>query len=259
MLPAAPALRQDAGVRRLLPEPAGDLTDDGLLAAYAPAEGVRRHVRANVVASADGAGSLDGRSAGLSSRADRRVFHLLRDLADVILVGAGTVRAEDYSYPAYGEDRRGRRRALGGAELPTFAVVSGKLDLDPTSRLLAGAPGRTLLLTSAAAPPYRRAALEPVAEIVVTGDDHVDLAAALDALEDRGLRRVLCEGGPTLLGGLAATGLLDELCLTVAPLLAGPGAGRVAAGPAHPPRPLRLGHLLTEDGELFLRYPVAKA
>lgn len=246
-------------MRRLLPEPAGDLTDDGLLAAYAPPEEVRRHVRANFVASADGAGALDGRSGGLSSPADRRVFHLLRDLADVILVGAGTARAEGYSHPAYGEDRRARRRALGLAELPTIAVVSGKLDLEPTSRLFAGGPVRTLMITSAAAPPDRRAALEQVAETVVAGDDHVDLRAALDALEDRGLRRVLCEGGPTLLGALVATGLLDELCLTVAPLLAGPGAARIITGPAHEPRPLRLGHVLTEDGALFLRYPVAKA
>lgn len=247
-------------MRRLLPEPAEDLTDDGLLAAYATAEAGRRHVRVNFVASADGGSSLDGVSGGLSSPADKRVFQVLRDLVDVILVGAGTVRAEGYSYPTYGPERRVRRRALGVTELPTFAVVSGKLDLDPTSRLFAGAPVRTLVITSAAAAAGERAAaLEPVAEIVAAGDDHVDLAVALQALEDRGLRRVLCEGGPTLLGALVAADLLDELCLTVAPLLAGPGAGRITAGPAHQPRPLRVGHLLTEDGALFLRYPRAKA
>ncbi len=243
-------------MRRLLPEPAGDLTADDLLAAYAPPEGWPRHVRVNFVASADGASSVDGLSGGLSSPADKRVFHLLRDLADVILVGAGTARAEGYSYPPYGADRRARRRALGLAELPTFAVVSGRLDLDQTSRLFAGAPVRTLVLTSAAAPPEKRAALEPVAELVVAGDRHVDLAAGLDALADRGLRRILCEGGPTVLGGLVAAGLLDELCLTVAPLLAGPGPGRITAGAGHGPRPLRLGHVLTEDGALFLRYPL---
>ena len=245
-------------MRQLLPTPAGELTDDDLLAAYAVPDGPVPHVRANFVASADGAGSLDGRSGGLSSPADKRVFGLLRDLADVVLVGAGTVRAEGYGYPAYGEQRRARRRALGLAELPTFAVVSSKLDLDPSSRLLAGTPVRTLVITPASAPTDRRAALEPVAEIVPAGEDSVDLAAALASVAGRGLRRILCEGGPVLLGSLTATGLLDELCLTVAPLLAGSGAGRITAGPRHRPLPLRLGHALTEDGALFLRYAVER-
>jgi len=246
-------------VRRLLPEPAEDLTDDGLLAAYAPPEGVRRHVRANFVASVDGAAWLHGVSGGLSSPGDKRVFGVLRDLADVILVGAGTVRAEGYGYPAYSPERSARRRQLGLAELPTFAVVSGKLDLDPTSSLFAGAPVRTIVITSAAAPPDLRATLEPEADIVVAGHDHVDLATALDVLEQRGLRRVLCEGGPSLFGSMAAAGRLDELCLTVSPLLAGSGAGRITAGPGHDPLPLSLGHVLTEDGALFLRHVVDRA
>jgi riboflavin biosynthesis pyrimidine reductase len=246
-------------VRRLLPDPADELTDDDLLAAYAPPAGTARHVRANFVQSADGAGSLDGLSGGLSSAADKRVFGLLRDLADVILVGAGTVRAEGYGYPAYDEHRRARRRRLGLAELPTFAVVSRSLDLDPTSSLFTAAPVRTLVITAGAAPADRRAALEPVADVVVAGDEQVDLAAALDELAGRGLRRVLCEGGPTLLGTLAAAGLLDELCLTVAPLLAGPGAGRITAGPGHPALPMRVGQLLTEGGALFCRYLVGEA
>ena len=244
-------------MRRLLPEPAGDLTADDLLAAYAPPEGWPRHVRVNFVASADGAGSVDGLSGGLSSPADKRVFHLLRDLADVILVGAGTARAEGYRYPPYGADRRARRRALGLAELPTFAVVSGRSGPRPRPRDSSPAPRSGPWCSPPRPPrPDRRAALEPVAELVVAGDRHVDLAAGLDALADRGLRRILCEGGPTLLGGLVAAGLLDELCLTVAPLLAGPGPGRITAGAGHGPRPLRLGHVLTEDGALFLRYPL---
>jgi len=77
------------------------------------------------------------------------------------------------------------------------------------------------------------------------------------ALRDRGLGQVLCEGGPHLLGQLAAEGLLDELCLTVTPLLAGPGPTRVVAGAPFPPRPMTLAHVLTEDGELFCRYVTA--
>ncbi|MFL6128306.1 MAG: dihydrofolate reductase family protein [Mycobacteriales bacterium] len=243
-------------MHQLLPTPSGELTDDDLVAAYEVAAGTGPHVRVNFVASADGAAWLDGRSGGLSSPADKRVFALLRDLADVMLVGAGTIRTEGYSYPDFGADRRARRRALGLAELPTFAVVSGSLDLDPRSRLFAGAPVRTVVLTSAAAPAGRRAALEPVADVVAAGADRVDLAAAVDALAARGLRRVLCEGGPALLGGLVAAGRLDELCLTVSPLLAGPGAGRIVVGAGHPPVRLGILRLLAEDGSLFTRYAV---
>ena len=243
-------------MRQLLPTPSGELTDDDLLAAYAVPAGPGPHVRVNFVASADGAAWLDGRSGGLSSPADKRVFALLRDLADVVLVGAGTVRTEGYSYPGFSDERRARRRALGLAELPTFAVVSGSLDLDPTSRLFTGAPVRTVVLTSAQAPPYRRAALDPVADVIAAGEERVDLALGVDALVARGLTRILSEGGPVLLGGLVAAGALDELCLTVAPLLAGPGAGRIVAGPARLPVGLRVLRLLSEDGSLFTRYAV---
>ena len=246
----------DAGVRQLLPTPTGELTDDDLLAAYAVPDGPAPHVRVNFVASADGAAWLDGRSGGLSTAPDKRVFALLRDLADVVLVGAGTIRTEGSSYPDFSARRRDRRRAGGLAELPTFAVVSGALDLDPSSRLFVGAPVRTIVITSAAAPPDRRAALAPVAEIVTAGEEHVDLAAAVDALAERGLRRVLSEGGPALLGGLVAAGRLDELCLTVTPLLAGPGPGRIVAGPGFGAAGLTLRHLLSEDGSLFTRYAV---
>jgi riboflavin biosynthesis pyrimidine reductase len=241
-------------VHQLLPTPSGELTDDDLLAAYEVPPGPDRHVRVNFVASADGAAWLDGRSGGLSSPPDKRVFALLRDLTDVVLVGAGTIRVEGYSYPDFGPERRDRRRALGLAELPTFAVVSGTLDLDPSSRLFVGAPVRTLVLTSAAAAADKRAALEPVADLVTAGEDRVDLAAAVDALAARGLRRILSEGGPTLFGGLVAAGRLDELCLTVSPLLAGPAPGRIAAGAGHPPVTLRLLRLLAEDDSLFTRY-----
>ena len=246
-------------MHQLLPTPTGQLTDDDLLAAYEVPTGPDRHLRVNFVASADGAAWLDGRSGGLSSPADKRLFALLRDLADVVLVGAGTIRTEGYSYPELGPERRTRRRALGLAELPTFAVVSGRLALDPGSGLFVGAPVRTLVITAASAPADRRAALEPVAEIVTAGDDRVELDAAVEALVDRGLRRILSEGGPTLLGGLVAAGQLDELCLTVAPLLAGPGAGRIVAAAGRPPAGLGILRLLAEDDSLFIRYAVDRS
>jgi len=250
-----------APVRRLLPAgdgPPADLDDDALAEAYAVPAGRPWHLRMNFVTSVDGGVTVDERSAGLSNPADKRVFALLRDLADVVLVGAGTARTEGYRAERYGPDRRRRRVRLGRAELPVIAIVSGSLDLDPTSRLFTGAEptARTVVLTCRAAPEDRKAALAEVADVLVAGDDRVDLTAAVAGLAERGLTRVLCEGGPTLFGALLAAGLVDELCLTVSALLTGPGTGRIVAGPvlAGAPYPVALVHLLEENGALLLRY-----
>ncbi|HEY6745463.1 MAG TPA: pyrimidine reductase family protein [Mycobacteriales bacterium] len=240
-------------MRQLLPYPAGNLSDDDLLAAYAtPRE---EYLRVNFVVSADGAVSLSGRSGGLSGPADKRVFQLLRDLADVVLVAAGTIRVEGYGYPDFGPDRRARRVRAGLAELPTFAIVSRSLELDLSSSLFTDPPVRTVILTDDTAPADRRQGLERYAEVVVTTDG---LAGHVRALRERGYARILCEGGPSLFAGLTAAGLLDELCLTTSPLLAGPGPGRIVAGPDHPPVPLTLTTLLEEDGALFHRYAVGR-
>ena len=146
------------------------LSDDELLAAYAwdfPAGRADGPLaRFNFVASVDGAAALDGRSGGLGDGADSRVFGLLRQTADVILVGAGTVRAEGYSGDLLAQEGQLRRTALGMPAHPGLAIVSGSLDLDPDSALFRDAPVRPLLLTSAAAPAERRAALERVADVV---------------------------------------------------------------------------------------------
>ncbi|MCK9928222.1 pyrimidine reductase family protein [Frankia sp. Mgl5] len=238
------------------PDDADHDVDVDLDLAYAlpePTPGVP-HVRSNFVASADGAIELDGRSADLGGPADLRVFRTLRWLSDVVLVGAGTARTEDYGPVLVPAERRERRAAAGLAPVPPIAVVSGRLELDPDARLFTAAV-RPLLLTCDAAPPQRRRALEPVAEIVVCGDETVEPRAALDALAARGLLRVLTEGGPRLHAQFAQAGLLDELCLTLAPLLAGPGRLGLMQGPTWPaPVGLRLGQVLEEDGALFLRY-----
>src|SRR5215207_7398041 len=109
-------------------------------------------LRVNFVSSADGAVTLEEKSAGLSGPADKRVFGLLRDLADVVLVAAGTIRGEGYGYPAFSARRRDRRRALGRAELPTFAILSRSLELDLSSSLFTDAPVRTVVLTTPDAP-----------------------------------------------------------------------------------------------------------
>jgi len=226
-------------MRELFPQSAADVD---LAEAYAAPAG--RHLRVNFAASADGAVTVDGRSRGLSSDADRAVFHLLRDMCDVVLVGAGTARTENY-----GGARQGPRGT------PPIAVVSRSLRFDPASRLFTDTAVQPIVLTCAAAPDDRRLALAGIADVVVAGDDDVDLAAALDELADRGLVHVLCEGGPHLFGALLAAGLVDELCLTIAPLLAGGTAGRIVDGlSAQLVTPMVLGQVLVEDGHLFLRY-----
>jgi riboflavin biosynthesis pyrimidine reductase len=196
-------------------------------------------LRANMVATVDGAASGgDGLSGSVSGAADKRVFAALRRLSDVVLVGAGTARAEGYR----------------PAKLP-IAVVSGGLDLDLTAPLYAAAEHRTIVITSRSAPAERLEQVRAVADVLVCGEDRVDVAQAVTALHERGLRNVLCEGGPTLLRQLAGAGVLDELCLTISPFLVGGGAGRILGGdPISAPLTVSLTQLLEDDGWLFARY-----
>jgi 5-amino-6-(5-phosphoribosylamino)uracil reductase len=241
-------------VRPLLPSPppstparGGDLDPDALAAHYAYPDGLTTPwVRVNFVSSADGAVTVDGRSGGLGDDADRAVFGLLRELADVVLVGAGTVRAEDY--------RGARRPTRGRTAPPPVAVVTGSADLDPGARLFTDTRVPPLVLTTADAPADRRQRLAAAGADVVT---LADLAppTLLAELGRRGLRRVLCEGGPALHGALIAADAVDELCLTVAPLLVGGPAGRIATGPeGTTARRMALVGALHEEGSLLLRY-----
>jgi 5-amino-6-(5-phosphoribosylamino)uracil reductase len=217
--------------------------DDATLAAqYAYPDALAEPwVRVSFVTSADGAVAVEGRSAGLGSRADRKIFGLLRRLADVILVGAGTVRAEDY---------RGAR----GRDPAPIAVISGSANIDPGSRLFTDTAVAPIVLTLESAPPHRRERLAAAgADVSVL----TSLAprSVLAELARRGLHRVLCEGGPTVLGDLVADDAVDELCLTISPLLAGGSAGRIARSVVDAPgRPLELVSALHEDGVLLLRY-----
>ena len=235
---------------------ASDLRDTDLAGLYEYPPGP--WLRANMVSSVDGAAHLGGVTSGLSSKADRHLFALLRTLADVIVVGAATVRAERYApvrrHELWPDLRPGR------TPTPPIAVITARLDLDPSSRLIAAAPpsARTIVITTAQAPADRRAALDGLAEVIVAGQETVDLKAAVAALAERGHRRMLAEGGPRLLAQIAAAGLLDELCLTIGPLLAGPGADRIVAGAPLPGTAGRsrstLAHVLEDNGYLFCRY-----
>lgn len=243
---------------RLWPDP-HPLDDAALAAAYEVGDRSRTHLRMNFVASVDGAVEIGGFSAGLfscglSRAADLAVFGLLRMLCDALLVGAGTLRHEGYTPVRLDGSRRAWRLAHGLPEYPTLVVVSSALDLTASNPALAEAPVRPIVLTHDAAPADRRAALEPVADVLAVGRDRVDLAAGVGRLAERGLRQVLCEGGPHLFGALAAADLVDEVCLTISPLLAGPGPDRIIAGPAGSPRRLALRHILAGQDLLLLRY-----
>jgi riboflavin biosynthesis pyrimidine reductase len=203
-------------------------------------------LRANMVTSADGASSLDGASAGLSSAADRHVFALLRTLADVILVGAGTARAEGYQPVRIRELWRHLR--AGRPATPPIAVVTGGTGLDLSSPLFAD-PSTIIIST-------RRASVRRP-NVIVAGAESVDLAAAVAALRERGHQHILAEGGPGILGQLISGGLLGELCLTIGPLLAGPGAGRIVTGsPAEKAVPMTLAHVVDDNGFLLCRYVI---
>ena len=237
-----------------------ELTDDELLAAYAWDDVAatlsgRPLFRFNFVTSIDGAASLAGRSGGLGDGADHRVFALLRRTCDVILVGAGTVRAEGYSGELLDAPGQSWRAARGVPAHPGLALVSGSLDLDPDSPLFRQAPVRPLVLTSAAAPESRRTALAAVADVVVAGERSVEPDQVALVLADRGYRRVLCEGGPKVFGSFQAAGLVDDLCLTVSPLLTAGTATRITAGtPEIAPHRLELAQVLRGGDTLLLRY-----
>ncbi|MET9373677.1 pyrimidine reductase family protein [Streptomyces sp. NPDC003035] len=216
-----------------------------------------RWLRANMVSSLDGAGQHDGRSQPLSSDTDMRIFGTLRGLADVIVVGAQTVRQEGYR-PARARDAFAARRAAAGqGPAPVIAVVSASLDLDFSAPLFTEPLVPTLVLTGAAAPAERvEAAVRAGAEVVIAGDGPgVEPARAVEALAERGLRRQLTEGGPRLLGQFVAAGVLDELCLTVSPTMTAGTAQRIAGGPpVDVPKRFAVASVLEEAGFLFTRY-----
>lgn len=239
-------------MHRLLPAPAGEVDT---LDAYALPAVNGPHLRVNMVTSVDGAATVEGRVGVLSGTSDHDLLHELRSLCDVLLVGAGTIRAEGYGPLHVSDDQRRRRLEAGQHEVPRIAVLTRSLDLDLAAPVFTRATARPLLVTVAQAPAERRAAAEEVADVVVAGEHAVDLGRALQALADLGLPRVLSEGGPRVLAEMFAADLVDELCLAVAPLVTLGDELRITAGPALPQaKQLHLGHVLESEEFLFLRY-----
>lgn len=244
---AGVAEAQHVTIDRVWPDAAVDLDDAALVAP------LREPVlRVNFVSSVDGAATRDGLSGGLGDPADRRYFELLRRVADVVLVGAGTVRAEGYGPMRVSGQSVAWREANGLHPHPVFAIVSGSLDLDPRAPLFTEAPARPIVVTT---PGHDIRSVAEVADVVECGaGERIDADAAVAALRERGLTRILCEGGPTLFGALLAADVVDELCVTVEPSLEAGAARRIATGALPEPRGLELAHVLRSGSTLLLRY-----
>jgi riboflavin-specific deaminase-like protein len=247
-------------LRRLFPDPdSREISPDEVYRhlTFPSAANGRPHVAMNMVSTVDGKTALGASAAGIGSRTDARLMRQIRAAADAIIWGAGTLRA-DVVDPRVDPERVRQRLARGQAPQPLAVSVSGSLDLEPTNRFFVNGPARTILFTTASAPPERRRALEPYAIVVVQDGETVDLAAAMGYLgQQHGVRSLLSEGGPGLNQRLLDAGVLDELFWTVAPKLAG-GHGRTLVDDDDPATAIRarieLISLFEHDGELYSRY-----
>jgi riboflavin biosynthesis pyrimidine reductase len=240
-------------MRMLYPDAIADVSASEVYADV-PTRADRPAVRLNMIVSIDGGTSWNGVSGALGGRADKALFGVMRSFADVILVASGTMRAEHYGPALLPAPLREARVARGQTPVPAIAVVSGSGDFDWQAPFFTEAEVRPIIVTVASAV-FDRARTEQRADVVVAGETEVDLIRAIEALGERGARNVLAEGGPTLNGELAHAGILDELCVTLAPSLASGDAKRLLAGSTLDQLArLRLVTICEEDDYLFLRY-----
>lgn len=213
--------------------------------------GERPWLLLNMVTSIDGAVEIGGSSTALSDDDDRALFHALRAVPDVLLVGAGTVRAENYRPLALPEPARAVREARGMAPEPRLAIASGSLDLDPAARVFGDPERKPLVLTGEDVDQERLEALEDVADVARL--ESLDGVSIVGRLNDAKI--ILCEGGPTLNGHLLSAGVVDEINWTVAPFVAGGDSKTMAHGPTiDPTLEMRLIRVFRGDRSLFLRY-----
>ena len=241
-------------MRRLTPEP-GETTVDEQLDGYCPwqqAHDDRPFVATNFAVTVDGRATIGGVSGPIGSDADTAMLAGLRTRFDAVMIGAGTMRAERYGRVVANQEKRERRERIGLPHDPLMVIVSGRLDLPWEAPLFTDGGGRILVLTaSEAEPPETATSLR-----VIRHEGAVDMTLAMQQLrEERGIRALLCEGGPRLHSQLWAAGLVDELFLTTAPKLTGTDAPRILEAEALPAAAeLELAWLLERDGELFSRY-----
>lgn len=216
-----------------------------------------RHLRLNFVASLDGAVEVGGRSGPLGGPADRAAFMAMRAVADVVMVGAGTARAESYGPVRLAADVQDRRRTRGQRPRPPLAVITARGDLDPGARMFE--PDRDVIIYTTERVAAGRADLREVAEVVPCGVGVVDVAEVVAHLRGRGLGRILCEGGPALTRSLFEADLVDEMCLTFSPVMAGEGNHRLSEGWRGEAARFQLHALMEGDGMVLTRYSVRSA
>jgi len=240
-------------MRRLLPDP-GETTVEQQLDGYRPWEQLptdRPFVAVNFAATVDGRATISGVSGQIGSSVDTEMLARLRTRFDAVMIGAGTMRAERYGRLVANQEQRERRERLLLPPDPLMVIVSGRLDLPWDAPLFTDGGGRVLIFTASEAEPPETAT--PVR--VVRHEGFVDIGAALRHLrEERGVRALLCEGGPGLHAELQGGAMVDDLFLTIAPKLAGGDAPRIIEGELPAVAELELAWLLEHEGELFARY-----
>ena len=244
-----------SGVEMIFGPRRGPVAADDLPEHYPwPDRGGRAWVRAMMVATLDGAAAgSDGLSGSISGDADGEVFVAVRRFADAVLVGGGTLKAEEYGPLRSTDEDAARRREAGQAEAPVIAVVSGSLKLPLGEDGFTGSAVRPLVFTTADPDPERLAAVRERCEVVQAPGDTVEITWVVDQLVERGLWRIVCEGGPSLLRSAAEAGLMDEADLTFSPMLVGTSA-TPRTEVLGDPRRFALEHVLTGEDFLMGRY-----
>jgi len=211
----------------------------------------RPWVMLNMISTLDGATAIDGRSSSIGGPDDSKMFKAIRAVPDVILVGAGTVTAEDYRPVVLDEERRSARSDKGMSEAPTLAIVSGRLSIDPDARVFGDPDHKTLIITSTEANPSKLALIGDAADVAILPS--LDPETILNHLG--AARIVLVEGGPSLNGQFVAAGLVDEVNLTIASKIGSGDSRRIIHGlAAEPPLDMTIDRVLQGEEELFLRY-----
>lgn len=247
-------------MHRLWPaDEAGGVDRSELERLYGYPDGESPWLAVNFVSSVDGAVEIAGRSGGLTNAADREVYPLGSRLADVILVGANTAVIEEFrGFDPDAEEVEFRERH-GLDPITRIAVVSSGGTLPPDAPVITDTKVPTIVITCRAAPLDLREQWRAAgAEVLVAGESEVDFGVATAALAERGLRRIHCDGGPHLFGALIKAGAVDELRLTISPLLVSGTAGRIAKGTGIDPAALTLDSVLVQDDTLLLRYLVQR-
>lgn len=233
-----------------------------LVAHYGVVDRTRPHLRANFISSIDGAATHDGVSGPLNNDEDQFVFRVLRMMSDVVVVGEGTVHKEGYGALRLPDDAVAWRVAHGLPENPTCAVISFGVNLDAAAEIFADAPVRPIVVTVARADDaeaepgreQRLRAISAVADVMVLGETVLDLSLMVTAFAARGLPQILCEGGPRVLGSLIEADVVDELDLTISPVLEGGDSMRITTAGAQTTRTMRLESAMPTESMLFLRY-----